>query len=98
MDAASPASAGIGRTGLLPVHLAAWGFNRADVEHAIDAAKAGVARSRWAFSEERTVRIQCAVCPLDLTDGAALAAEQGPYWAYLVTLADKSAQTREASR
>lgn len=82
MDGHSPAGAG-----MLPVHLAAWGFNRADVERAVDAARAGVARSGWVFSDERTERIQDAVCPLDLGDGCALAVERGFHWAYVVKLA-----------
>lgn len=98
MPAESPAGAGITEVGLLPVQLAAWGFTGADVEHAVDAAQAGVARGGWAFAEERTARFQDAVCPLDLDDGCALAVGQGFHWAYVVTLAAHGPAPRRGER
>jgi hypothetical protein len=64
------------------VSLLAWGFTRADIEHAVDKAMRGEARKGWDFVD--VTRLDEVPCPLNIDDGRALAAEQEHYWAYVV--------------
>ncbi|HEV3170758.1 MAG TPA: hypothetical protein VGZ32_10485 [Actinocrinis sp.] len=68
------------------VHLLAWGFTAADVEHAVDKAGQGWARETWEFVEVE--RFQEVPCPLNIKDPAAIAAAQGYHWAYVAYTAE----------
>ena len=66
----------------LPLRVRAWGYTGADVEHALYKAAQGAAREPWQFAAEE--RLGGRVCPIDVQDPAAIAADQGYHWAYAV--------------
>jgi hypothetical protein len=90
MDNGAPAAARTAPAELLAspvaariaVQVHAWGVTGADVEHALHHAEQRPSRNAWQFTEPQ--RHQAVTCPLDLEYPAALAAESGYHWAYVV--------------
>jgi hypothetical protein len=66
------------------VRVLAWGVTQADIEHALYKAEVQPSRNAWEFAEPE--RLTGMPCPIDVRDPgpAALAADAGYHWAYLV--------------
>ncbi len=66
----------------IPMRVHAWGKTEADVERALNNTGHSRWRSTWRIIE--TTRLIGPVCPLNMRDGNAVAADAGRGWAYVV--------------
>jgi hypothetical protein len=69
------------------VVLYVWGIDAAKQDRAASKAKDGWGRRDWQFVEVE--RLTGDSCPLDVEDGASIAGEAGPGWAYVVYVEGK---------